>query len=113
MHALIPPERILPTLNADGSRNRIRPRLYPGRVHTQRRWLGWGLIASFVALPFVRVGGQPAVLLDVLERKFHLFGRTFLATDGVLLMLLMLSIFGTVIWTTALVGRAWCGWGCP
>lgn len=67
----------------------------------------------FVALPFLRVGGQPAVLLDVVERKFQLFGRTFLATDGVLLMLLMLSIFATVIWTTALVGRAWCGWGCP
>jgi cytochrome c oxidase accessory protein FixG len=42
-----------------------------------------------------------------------LFGRTFLHTDGVLLMLLLLSIFIAVIWLTALVGRAWCGWGCP
>jgi len=109
----IPRERVLPTLNADGTRNRIRPRLYPGRLLTRRRWLGWSLIVLFVGLPFLRIGGQPAVLLDVIERKFHLFGRTFLATDGVLLMLLMLSIFATVIWMTALVGRAWCGWGCP
>ena len=113
MNVPIPRERVLPTLNADGSRNRIRPRLYPGRVHTQRRWLGWSLIALFVGLPFLRVGGHPAVLLDVMDRKFHLFGRTFLATDGALLMLLMLSIFAAVIWMTALVGRAWCGWGCP
>ncbi|HEY0464852.1 MAG TPA: cytochrome c oxidase accessory protein CcoG, partial [Polyangiaceae bacterium] len=44
---------------------------------------------------------------------FSLFGHTFLATDGALLMLLMLAIFATVFWVTALVGRAWCGWGCP
>jgi cytochrome c oxidase accessory protein FixG len=113
MNAPISPERVLPTLNADGTRNRIRPRLYPGRLHSRRRVLGWSLIVLFVGLPFLRIGGEPAMLLDVIERKFHLFGRTFLATDGVLLMLLMLSIFGTVIWTTALVGRAWCGWGCP
>jgi len=113
MNPVIPRERVLPTLNADGTRNRIRPRLYPGRLLTRRRWLGWSLIVLFVGLPFLRVGGQPAVLLDVIERKFHLFGRTFLATDGVLLMLLMLSIFAAVIWLTALVGRAWCGWGCP
>ncbi|MEO6598537.1 MAG: cytochrome c oxidase accessory protein CcoG [Polyangiaceae bacterium] len=113
MNVPIPRERVLPTLNADGTRNRIRPRLYPGRIHTRRRLLGWALIVLFVGLPFLRIGGQPAVLLDVMERRFHLFGRTFLATDGVLLMLLMLSIFATVIWTTALVGRAWCGWGCP
>lgn len=113
MNAPIPRERVLPTLNADGSRNRIRPRLYTGHLHTRRRWVAWGLMALFVAPPFLRIGGHPAVLLDVVERKFQLFGRTFLATDGVLLMLLMLSIFATVIWATALVGRAWCGWGCP
>ncbi|MEO7037520.1 MAG: cytochrome c oxidase accessory protein CcoG [Polyangiaceae bacterium] len=113
MNDLIAPERLLPTLNADGSRNRLRPRLYPGRLHSRRRWVGWALITLFAGLPFVRVGGAPALLLDVVQRKFQLFGRTFLATDGVLLMLLMLTIFATVFWVTALVGRAWCGWGCP
>jgi len=29
------------------------------------------------------------------------------------LMLLMLSIFVGIVLATALVGRAWCGWGCP
>jgi cytochrome c oxidase accessory protein FixG len=113
MNAPISPERVLPTLNADGTRNRIRPRLYPGRLHTRRRVVGWVLIVLFVALPFLRVGGKPAIFLDVVRREFSLFGHTYLATDGVLLMLLMLAIFATVFWTTALVGRAWCGWGCP
>jgi cytochrome c oxidase accessory protein FixG len=113
MHPLIAPERVLPTLNSDGTRNRIRPRLYPGPLLNRRRAVGWALVVLFVGLPLLRIGGKPAILLDVVRREFSLFGRTFLATDGVLLMLLMLTIFAAVFWTTALVGRAWCGWGCP
>jgi cytochrome c oxidase accessory protein FixG len=113
MSPTIAKERVLPTLNADGTRNRIRPRLYPGRLHRARRVTAYALMALFVGLPFLRVHGKPAVLLDVMQRQFVLFGRTFLPTDGVLLMLLMLSIFVSVVLTTALVGRAWCGWACP
>src|SRR6187399_1197296 len=113
MHPLIAPERVLPTLNADGTRNRIRPRLYQGPLLSKRRWVAWALVVLFVGLPFVKIGGKPAIFLDVVHREFSLFGHTFLATDGVLLMLLMLTIFAAVFWTTALVGRAWCGWGCP
>ncbi len=106
-------ERVLPTLNSDGTRNRIRPRLYDGRLLRARRWVAWALIVMFVALPFVRVGGKPALLLDVLGRRFVVLGRTFLPTDGVLLMLLLLAVFLSVVLVTALVGRAWCGWACP
>jgi cytochrome c oxidase accessory protein FixG len=104
---------VLPTLNADGSRNRIRPRLYAGPLYRGRRWVGWSLLLLFAALPLVHVGGKPAILLDVVQRQFSFLGRTFLATDGVLLMLLLLGIFATVMWVTALFGRAWCGWACP
>jgi cytochrome c oxidase accessory protein FixG len=113
MSAPIAPERVLPTLNADGTRNRIRPRLYPGRLYRARRLVAYLLVALFVGLPFLRVQGKPAILLDVAHRQFVLFGRTFLATDGVLLMLLMLAIFMSIVLATALVGRAWCGWACP
>ena len=109
----IPQERVLPTLNADGTRRRIRPKLYKGRTYTGRFFVGWALIVLFVSLPIIKVNGLPAVFLDVASREFTFFGRTFFATDGVLLMLLMLSIFVAIIGMTALVGRAWCGWGCP
>ncbi len=56
---------------------------------------------------------MPLILLDIPARRFHLFGRTFLPTDGVLLMLLLLTLFIGVIGVTALIGRAWCGWACP
>lgn len=113
MSTPIAPERVLPTLNADGTRNRIRPRLYSGRLLQARRVVAWALIVLFVGLPFVRIHGKPAILLDVVQRQFVLFGATFLATDGVLLMLLLLGIFVGVLLVTALVGRAWCGWACP
>lgn len=109
----IAPSRVLPTLNEDGSRRRIRPQLYKGPLHTKRWFVAWGLILLFVGLPFIEWGGKPLVLLDVAARQFTLFGRTFFATDGVLLMFLLLGIFVGIIWLTALVGRAFCGWGCP
>lgn len=105
--------RVLPTLNADGTRRWIRPRLYPGPKWRARRVVAWLLMATFVALPWFRIGGRPLVLLDVTGREFTLVGRTFLPTDGVLLMFLLLAIFVAIVLVTALVGRAWCGWGCP
>lgn len=113
MTTLRAPERVLPTLNQDGTRRWIRPRLFKGRFQRARLVTAWFLIVLFAALPFVRVHGKPAVLLDIVHWQFTLFGRTFLPTDGVLLMLLLLSIFVAVILVTALIGRAWCGWACP
>jgi cytochrome c oxidase accessory protein FixG len=107
------PGRVLPTLNQDGSRRLIRPRTYAGRFYRQRLWLGWLLILTFCSLPFVRVANKPVVLLDIAARQFTFFGHTFLATDGVLLMFLLLSIFVGVFLITALLGRGWCGWTCP
>jgi len=75
--------------------------------------VAWGLMALFAVAPWIRVGSKPLVLLDLPHREFTLVGRTFLPTDAMLLMLLLLSIFVAIIWITALVGRAWCGWACP
>ena len=112
-HPPIPKERVLPTLNQDGSRRRIRPKLYKGSLYTKRFVVGWSLMALFVALPLIQIGGAPAVFLDVATREFTFFGRTFLPTDTLLLALLMLSVFITIVLVTAITGRAWCGWACP
>jgi len=113
MPAPIAPERVLPTLNADGTRRRIRPKLYAGPRLTARRRVAWALMVLFAGLPWLELNGKPLVLLDLPRREFTLFGSTFLPTDGALLMLLLLSIFVAIIALTALVGRAWCGWACP
>jgi cytochrome c oxidase accessory protein FixG len=106
-------ERVLPTLNPDGSRRKLRPKLNTGRFYWWRFGVAWGLIALFVGLPFISVGGHPAVLLDLPSRKFHFFGLTLLPTDAVILLLFGLTAGLVVFLVTALAGRVWCGWGCP
>jgi cytochrome c oxidase accessory protein FixG len=106
-------ERVLPTLNVDGTRRWVRPKVFEGKYLLRRKVVAGLLVALFVALPFISVRGKPAVLLDVVQREFTLFGATFRATEGGLLMLLMLAIFVAIFWLTAVYGRVWCGYGCP
>ena len=106
-------EQILSTLRADGSRRWLKPRLSPGRWLNRRRALGYALIALFVVLPHVRIAGKPALLLDVAHRQFTFFGTTLYPTDTFLLALLLLIVFLSLFFLTALFGRVWCGWACP
>ena len=106
-------EQVLSTLNRDGSRRLIRPKVSKGRYWRRRLAVGWSLIAIFTLLPILRMNGKPLVLLDVPAREFTLFGTTFLPTDTFLLMMLLFSIFVGIFLITAIWGRVWCGWACP
>lgn len=110
---LEPEEHVLSTLEKDGSRRWLYPKLSKGRFLFWRRVVAYGLIALFTVLPFIKINGQPVILLDILRREFHIFGLTFLPTDSFLLALLILSVFLTIFFVTAMLGRVWCGWGCP
>jgi cytochrome c oxidase accessory protein FixG len=106
-------ERVLPTLNEDGSRRWLSPRPSPGRFLSARRIVAYGLIALFTFIPYFELGGKPIVLLDIAARRFTLFGTTYYATDTVLLLTLLLTLFLAIFLLTALYGRVWCGWACP
>jgi cytochrome c oxidase accessory protein FixG len=106
-------ERVLSTLNADGSRRWIDPKAARGPLHSARAVVAWTLIAIFTALPWLRMDGKPPILLDVMTRHFTVFGTTFRPTETLLLALLLLAVFVSVFLATAILGRVWCGWGCP
>ena len=106
-------ERVLSTLNRDGSRRWIRPKLSRGGFYRRRFFVAWGLIATFTLIPIVKLGGKPLMLFDIPKREFTFFGATFLPTDTFLLMLLLFSIFIGIFLITAVLGRVWCGWACP
>lgn len=107
------PEQVLSTLDKEGNRNWIYPTPSRGRYWWARLVLGWALIALFVALPWIKIGGRPAIFLDLLRREFTFFGLTLHPTDTILLMVFLLIIILSVFFITALFGRVWCGWGCP
>ncbi len=114
LSALLPPdEHVLSTLEADGSRRWLHPRLAKGRLWQRRRIVAYLLMLIYSALPWVKLNGAPAFLFDLPARKFVLFGTTFLPTDTVLLALSVLIVFLSIFFVTAIFGRVWCGWACP
>ncbi|MEZ4456633.1 MAG: 4Fe-4S binding protein [Gemmatimonadales bacterium] len=107
------PDRVLSTLNADGSRRWLRPKLSPGAFWHKRRVVAYLLMFVFFIIPYIPINGKPAILLDLPRREFTILGTTFLPTDTLLFMLLAVSTLIAIFLLTALFGRVWCGWGCP
>ena len=100
-------------LRPDGTREDVQPADVKGR-HTLARRLGYAaLIAFWAALPWVHIGGNPAVFLDIQRRKFFLFGLTFNAQDAWLLFFLLTGVAFGLIYLTALLGRVFCAYLCP
>lgn len=101
------------TIQSDGSRPFLFPADAHGRFATARQVSAFFLIALYLSLPWIDVGGYPAVFLDIAERRFHLFGITLAAQDMWLLFFLITGLGFSLFFITALLGRVWCGWACP
>jgi cytochrome c oxidase accessory protein FixG len=101
------------TILSDGSRPFLFPADPKGRFATARKYSAFGLIAFYLSLPWIQINGQPAVFLDVAERRFHLFGVTLAAQDMWLLFFVISGLGFSLFFVTALLGRVWCGWACP
>jgi len=101
------------TIGADGSRPFIYPADVKGRFATARKVSALALIVFYLSLPWIQIGGFPAVFLDIAARRFHLFGLTFAAQDMWLSFFLITGLGFSLFFITALFGRIWCGWACP
>jgi cytochrome c oxidase accessory protein FixG len=101
------------TINEDGSHFTLHPADVTGRFTLARRVVALVILAVYVALPWININGHPAVFLDVAERRFHLFGLTFLARDLWLAFFFISGLGFSLFFITSLFGRLWCGWTCP
>jgi polyferredoxin len=101
------------TIRDDGSRRYLFPADVSGRFTRARAGAALVLIAIYLLLPWIKVGGYPAVFLDVAERRFHFFGWTLAAQDLWLMFFLITGLGFSLFFVTALLGRVWCGWACP
>lgn len=93
--------------------DRIYVREVKGRVETMRRLLGFALMALFLVLPWLTYQGEQAILLNIFEQRFRIFGLTLWPQDlTILAWLFMVAAFALFLVTT-LWGRVWCGFTCP
>ncbi|GAA4441166.1 cytochrome c oxidase accessory protein CcoG [Ravibacter arvi] len=96
-----------------GKRVWFYPQKPRGKWHNRRVVFTIVLLALMFSGPFIRVGGNPLFLFNILERKFFIFGIFIGPQDYWIFGLLMLSFLVFVSLFTNLFGRLWCGWACP
>jgi len=92
---------------------KLQPRMAHGRYARLRVAAMLALLGLYYLLPWISVGGQPLVLLDLPHRRFHVFGLTLMPQDLYLLAWLLVIAALTLFLFTALAGRLWCGYACP
>ncbi|MEO6304351.1 MAG: cytochrome c oxidase accessory protein CcoG [Bacteroidia bacterium] len=101
------------TIDENGKRNWLNPHKPKGKLFNYRKYLSYLYLIVFFGLPFIKVHDEPLFLINILERKFILFGMIFWPQDffifgiGLLIFIVFIALF------TVIFGRVFCGWACP
>ena len=99
--------------NETGKRKWIYPLIRKGRFYKWRSVISYFYLAIFFAGPFLRINGQPFLLLNFIDRHFVIFGQSFWPEDIFLFALASLVFIVCVVLFTIAFGRLFCGWICP
>lgn len=97
----------------EGKRVWLYPNKPKGKYYNLRSYLSIVYLVLFFSLPFVRVQGEPLFLINIVERKFILFGSIFWPQDFFIFGLGMLIFIVFIALFTVVFGRVFCGWACP
>jgi cytochrome c oxidase accessory protein FixG len=101
------------TMDEKGRRVFIFPAQVTGFWRLLRSFAEIILVVFFLVLPWIKIGGHQALLLNIGERKFSIFGLTFWAHDAPLIFFILAFLTIGLAFVTAVWGRIWCGWACP
>lgn len=101
------------TVDEKGKRIWVYPKKPKGPWYTKRTILSWLLLAFLFGGPFIRIKGEPLLLLNILERKFIILGNVFWPQDFHLFVFAMITGIVFIILFTVVFGRLFCGWVCP
>ena len=69
--------------------------------------------AFFALLPWLQYNGHQAILFDISEQRFTLWGLTLWPQDLTLLAWLFIFSAFLLFFVTTFLGRVWCGYMCP
>ncbi len=103
----------LATADAKGRRMWLYPKKPKGKFYQARTYVSWLLLLIMFVGPFVRINGNPLLLINIIDRKFVILGQIFWPQDSVIFAVAMLVFITGIIVFTAVFGRLWCGWTCP
>ncbi len=83
-------------------------------VFDRWRWaMVWLTQLFFYGVPWINWDGRQAMLFDLDEKRFYIFGLVLHPQDLIYLtFLLIISAFALFLFT-AVAGRLWCGFTCP
>lgn len=101
------------TINKEGKRAWIYPKKPSGWFYEKRKLVSYVLLAFLFAAPFIKIGGNQFILINVLERRFNIFGFPFWPQDFHLFVIIMIIGVIFVVFFTVAFGRIFCGWMCP
>jgi cytochrome c oxidase accessory protein FixG len=101
------------TVDDKGNRIWMYPKKPKGK-YTNYRYLVSSIFLAFLFMvPFVRINGAPLLMLNIIERKFVLFGIIFWPQDFHLFLIGMITFVVFIVLFTVVYGRLFCGWACP
>lgn len=106
------PDR-LATTDDRGRRIYLYPADVRGFFRRRRSQLQAILVLIFLLLPWIKINGHQALLLNVSDRHFEIFGLTLKAHHAPLLFFVLAAAAFGLFTVTSIWGRIWCGWGCP
>ncbi len=101
------------TVDEAGKRIWIFPKKPAGWFYNKRKLLSYAFLAFLFAGPYLTIGGQPLLLINIIERKFIILGKIFWPQDLPLFAIGMITMVVFVILFTVIFGRLFCGWVCP
>ncbi|MED5430719.1 MAG: 4Fe-4S binding protein, partial [Pseudomonadota bacterium] len=94
-------------------RKRIQVKSVSGRFQRIRDVTILGTMGLYLGLPWIQWDGQQAVLFDLPNRQFHVFGLTFWPQDFLFLSWMLIIAAFALFFFTVLAGRVYCGYVCP
>ena len=101
------------TIKEDGKRNWIYPKKPNGKLYNYRTIVSIVLLVLLFGMPWLKINGNPFLMLNVIERKFVIFGQVFWPQDFHLFVMAMITFVVFIIVFTVIFGRVFCGWVCP
>lgn len=101
------------TISQKGKRNFLFPKQPKGSIYNKRTLASVIYLIVFFSLPWIKINGEPLIMLNVLKRKFILFGQIFGPQDFFIFALGMITFIVFIILFTVVFGRVFCGWACP